>query len=114
MLALLPNTLALYGTNSGYTGNWTNNNGTIEIRSGSSNALGSGSVTMSTATTTFLSFNSTNDLVINNSIFGNGNVIKLNTNTVTLNGPNTYTGTTTISNGMLRIGASSSIANYVL
>ncbi len=111
MLTLLPNTLALYGTNSAYAGNWTNNNGTIEIRSGSVNALGSGSVTMSTASSTFLSFNTTNDLVISNSIYGSGQVLKLNTNTVPLYGTDTYTGATTISNGVLRIGPSSSIAN---
>jgi len=111
MLANLPNTLALYGTNSAYSGNWTNNNGTIEMRSGSVNALGSGSVTMTTANSTFLSFNSTNNLVINNPIYGNGNVIKLNTNTVTLNTNNTYTGATTISNGVLKIGANSSITD---
>jgi len=66
---------------------------------------------MTTANSTFLSFNSTNNLVINNPIYGNGNVIKLNTNTVTLNTNNTYTGATTISNGVLKIGANSSITN---
>ena len=104
------NTLAILGTNTSFTGNWTNNNGIIEIRSGSVNPLGSGTATLAT-TSTFLSFNSTNDLVITNSIFGVGAVAKFNSNTITLNGSNTFTGRTTISNGVLRIGANSSLTN---
>jgi fibronectin-binding autotransporter adhesin len=111
MLAVTPNTLSLFGTNSAFTGSWTNNDGTIEIESGSVNALGSGPVIMTLAGTTFLNFNSTNNLVITNSILGNGTVIKLNTDTVTLSAPNTYTGATIISNGVLQIGAGFSITN---
>jgi len=62
-----------------FTGNWTNNQGTLEIESGSVNPLGSGVVTMTAVNNTFLRFNSTNDLLITNSIFGNGAVIKFNT-----------------------------------
>jgi len=103
-------TLAILGTNTAFTGNWTNNNGVIEIRSSSVNPLGSGAVTLTTSST-FLSFNSTNDLVITNSIFGLGAIAKFNSNTITLNGSNTFTGRTTISNGVLRIGANSSLTN---
>lgn len=105
------NTVQISGTNTAFTGNWTNNQGTLEIVSGSVNPLGSGAVVVNAANNTFLSFNTTNNLVLANSIGGVGNVIKLNTNTVTLNGTNSYTGATTISNGVLQIGATSSITN---
>lgn len=105
------NTVQIFGTNSAYAGNWTNNQGTLEIESGSVNPIGSGSVILTVANNSFLSFNATNDLVITNSISGSGSVIKLNTGTVTLNGVNAFTGRTVVSNGVLRIGADSSITN---
>lgn len=114
MLPNTPNTLALLGTNTAFTGAWTNNNGTIEIESGSVDALGSGPVILTFGSTTFLSFNSTSDLVITNPIFGNGSVIKLNTNTVTLSATNTYNGATVISNGVLRIGTGFGLTNSSL
>ena len=79
------------GTNSGYTGNWTVTSGRLEIGNNSLNALGSGSVTIANPGS-FLTFNTTNDLVVNNQIDGIGGVWKLNTNTVTLSGNNTFAG----------------------
>ncbi len=108
------NTVQISGTNTAFTGSWTNNQGTLEIESGSVNPLGSGPVILGVLNNTFLSFNTTNDLLITNSISGSGSVIKFNTNTVTLNGINAFTGRTTISNGVLRIGANSSITNSTL
>jgi fibronectin-binding autotransporter adhesin len=108
------NTVQISGTNTAFTGSWTNNQGILEIESGSVNPLGSGALTMTLANSTFLNFNTTNALVITNSIFGSGAVGQFNTGTVTLNGVNTYTGTTTVSNGVLQIGANSSISNSAL
>src|ERR1035438_6035597 len=105
------NTVQISGTNSAFTGNWTNNQGTLEIQKGSVNPPGSGAVVLGLANNTFLNFNSTNALVITNAISGGGSVGKLNTNTVTLNGNNTFTGRTTISAGTLKIGANSSLTN---
>jgi autotransporter-associated beta strand protein len=45
-------------------------------------------------------------IVVNGSINGAGNIVKSGTSTLTLNGANTYTGTTTISNGTLRVDGS--------
>ena len=104
--------LILFGTNSAYSGNWTNITGIIEIPSGSSNALGSGSVTLNFSTSTFLIFNSTNNMVVSNAIYGIGNVIQMNTNTVTLAGTNAFTGYIQVNNrGVLQIGAGSSLTN---
>lgn len=105
------NSLILSGDNSAYTGNWTNASvfGGIKIESGTTNALGSGSIALVHSGASLI-INSTNDMVINNWIGGQGSVLKLNTNTVTLNGGNTFTGTFQITNGTLRLGASASIS----
>jgi autotransporter-associated beta strand protein len=101
------NSLILSGNNSAYSGNWTNAGtfGNIEILSGTTNALGSGSVTLVNAAD-YLEFNSTNDLVINNLIGGLGSVVKQNTGSVTLTADNTFTGNLTISGGTLALTGS--------
>jgi autotransporter-associated beta strand protein len=104
------NSVILSGNNSAYSGNWTNAStfGNIKILSGTINALGSGNVTLVNAGS-WLVFNSTNNLAVNNMISGLGSVVKQNTNTVTLNGNNTLTGSLQISNGILQLGDSASI-----
>ena len=106
--------VALFGTNSSFSGNWTNTSGTILVGNGSVNALGTGAVVLNFLTSTFLNFNTTSNITVNNSISGLGNVIKVNTNMVTLNGNLSYTGATTISNGVLQVGASSSLTSSFL
>jgi autotransporter-associated beta strand protein len=107
---LAPNVLYLAGNNSGYTGNWFNTGGGIEIWSSSVNALGSGNVSLQQFDNP-LTFNSTNDLVINNVIDGFGSVLKLNTNTVTLGGLNAFTGTNEVRAGVLKLGSASAISS---
>jgi autotransporter-associated beta strand protein len=104
------NSVILIGNNSAYSGNWTNAStfGYIKILSGATNALGSGGVILVNPNAS-LTINSTNNLVINSSISGVGSVVQENTNTVTLNGSNTFTGSLQISNGVLQLGASASI-----
>jgi fibronectin-binding autotransporter adhesin len=110
MLAPGTNNLVLFGNNSAYSGNWSNANGGLIIEGGTTNALGSGSVTLQVGDA-FLGFNSTNNLVISNSIFGDGSVIKWNTNTVNLSGNDTYTNSLIISNGVIQLGANYSLTN---
>ena len=110
MLAPGVNNLILFGTNTAYSGNWVDANGGLIIEGNTTNALGSGSVTLQVADA-FLDFNSTNNLVIGNPIYGNGSVVKWNTDTVTLNGSNTFTGSMIISNGVLQIGSGAAVAN---
>jgi autotransporter-associated beta strand protein len=104
------NSVILSGTNFAYSGNWTNAStfGNIEILSGTTNALGSGSITLVNAGS-WLVFNSTNNLVVNNLISGLGSVVQENTDTITLNGSNTFTGSLIISGGVLQLGARGSI-----
>ena len=112
-MIIATNSVMLSGTNFAYTGNWTNTSGFIQIVSGSTNALGSGNVTLVNASTS-LTINSTNGMVINNLISGLGSVIKLNTNTVTLNGNNAFTGSMVISNGVLKVGNATAISTASL
>jgi len=107
--------LLLFGTNSAYSGSWTNITGSIEVMSSSSNALGSGPVTLNFSTSTFLIFNTTNNIMVANSIAGPGNVIQMNTGTVTLAGNNTFTGFTEVTNGgTLQIGTGATLTNSSL
>jgi autotransporter-associated beta strand protein len=109
MLAPGANNVILFGTNTAYSGNWSNANGGIIVEGGTTNALGSGSVILQVADA-FLGFNSTNNLVVGNGIYGNGSVIKWNTNSVALNGTNTFTGSLIVSNGVIQIGNGSAIS----
>ena len=104
------NSVILSGNNSAYTGNWTNAStfGSIKILSGTTNALGSGSVILANPGASLV-FNSTNNLVVTGSISGAGSVIQENTNTVTLNGADTFTGPLQIRAGALQLGAGASI-----
>jgi autotransporter-associated beta strand protein len=106
------NSLILSGNNSAYTGNWTNasTSGSIKILSGTTNALGSGSVMLANPGAGLV-FNSTNNLVVNGSISGAGSVIQQNTNTVILNGVNTFTGPLQIRAGVLQLGDGASIGS---
>src|SRR6266852_2401600 len=103
MLAPGTNNVVLFGTNTAYSGNWSNANGGLIITGSTTNALGSGVVTLQVADA-FLGFNAANNLVVSNSIYGKGSVVKLNTNTVNLSGNNTFTGSLIISNGVLQPG----------
>ena len=104
------NSVILSGNNSAYNGNWTNAStfGSIKIINGTTNALGSGGVTL-VNTGSGLVLNSTDNLVVNGSINGAGSVIQENTDTVTLNGANTFTGPLQIRAGVLELGAGASV-----
>ncbi|MGN6556304.1 MAG: beta strand repeat-containing protein, partial [Verrucomicrobiota bacterium] len=101
-VAMVTNSLVLLGTNTAFSGNWTNTTGYIEIGSDALDPLGPGIVTLVNSTNA-LRFNATNNLVLNNVIQGLGGVAKLNSGTLTLGGNNTYTGSTAITNGVLKL-----------
>ena len=103
------NALVLLGTNTAFSGNWTNTLGRIEIGNNALNPLGSGKVVMTTSANA-LTLNATNDFTLANVIEGLGSVVKLNSNSVTLSGANTFTGSTVVSNGVLKLGNASAIA----
>jgi len=94
--------LVLYGTNTAFSGNWSNRVGRIEIGNNALDALGSGKVILVNFTNT-LTLNATNDFVVPNVIEGLGNLVKANSNTVTLSAANTFAGSTVVSNGVLKL-----------
>ncbi len=93
--------LALAGGNS-YSGLTTINSGyTLQIGTGGTNGtLGTGSV--SNAGT--LSFNRSDFYTASNAISGTGALSQIGSGTTILLGDNSYSGTTTVTNGMLQIG----------
>ncbi len=111
--AVATNALVLFGTNTAYSGNWTNTTGFIQISGGTTNALGSGSVKLVNAYN-FLAFNSTNSMAVGNQISGAGSVRKQNVNTVVLGANNTYTGTLAAQGGMLVLTGSGAQTSTVV
>jgi autotransporter-associated beta strand protein len=98
-------TLILNAANT-YAGTTTITSGTLQIGSGgTSGALGAGSVTDNG----ILIFNRSNNLSIFNAIGGSGSLQHLGTGSLTLGGANTYEGTTTVVNGLLKLANSSAL-----
>jgi filamentous hemagglutinin family protein len=88
-------------SNNTYSGTTTISDGTLQIGNGStSGSLGSGSV-IDNGT---LIFNRSDDITVANAISGTGELEQAGTGTTTLTSNNTYSGTTTISDGILQIG----------
>src|SRR6202453_2747800 len=67
MLAPGTNNVILFGTNTAYSGSWSNANGGLMIEGSTTNALGSGTVTLQVADA-FLGYNAINNMVIGNGI----------------------------------------------
>jgi fibronectin-binding autotransporter adhesin len=94
-------TLILSGANT-YTGTTTISAGTLRIGAGGiTGTLGTGPV-VNNAT---LAFNRSNAMTVANAISGAGAVQQVGSGTVILTGANTYSGTTTIGEGSLQVGA---------
>jgi autotransporter-associated beta strand protein len=91
-----------------FTGTLTNEAGG-NLYIGTNNSA-TGSVVGNIVNNNAISFNRTTDYTYSGVISGTGNIYKLGTNKLTLNGANTYTGTTNISAGTLALGASGTIA----
>ncbi len=95
-------TLIVTSTNN-YSGGTTINQGTLQIgNSGYSGTLGSGDV-VNDAT---LLFDRSATLIVSSSISGTGALTQAGTGTLILTGTNDYSGLTTISEGTLRVGNS--------
>ena len=115
-------TLVLSATST-YTGDTTISNGTltvtgtladttdVSVASGATYDVDqtdtiqslSGAGTINIASTNILTFGDANDKTIDGVIEGDGSIVKVGSSTYTLSGNNTYTGLTTISNGVIAI-----------
>jgi outer membrane autotransporter protein len=95
------NTVTFIADNT-YSGTTTiNTNSTLQLgKGGDSGTLGSGSVIDKGV----LVINRSDSLTFSNQISGTGNLIQEGTGTTILTENNTYSGTTTISNGVLQVG----------
>ena len=96
-------TLTLIGNNT-YVGGTVINAGVVQIgNGGTTGSLGTGAVTDNGE----LDFNLASSLTFSNAISGSGNIVQLGSGTTILTGANTYTGSTTVSNGVLVLDQSS-------
>jgi autotransporter-associated beta strand protein len=90
------NAVTLTGNNT-YTGGTTINAGTLQVgNGGTSGSIGTGN----TANESMLVFNRSDNVTYDGVISGAGSVVQQGSGTLMLNGVNTYTGLTTVSNGM--------------
>ena len=98
--------------NNAYVGGTTISNGTLQLGNGGTTGDAISNITNNAA----LIFNRSNDLTYSSIISGTGSVTKTGAGMLTFTKENTYTGTTTISNGTLRIGngATGSVAGNIV
>ncbi|PUE10843.1 hypothetical protein B9Z51_00355 [Limnohabitans sp. T6-5] len=91
---------ALYGVND-YSGATTISAGTLQVgNGGTSGHLGTGAIVDSGT----LAINHSDDVTLSQAISGGGGLTQSGAGTTTLTGANTYSGTTTISSGVLQVG----------
>ena len=93
-------TTILTGTNS-YSGGTTISAGVLQIGNGGTSGLIAGNV-VNNAT---LAFSRSDAVTFSGAISGSGSVMKLGTDTLTLSGNNSYTGSTTVAGGTLSISS---------
>ena len=102
-------TLTLTGSNT-YSGGTTISGGTLQIdNGGSSGAIPDGIVNNGT-----LAFNRSDTYVVSSPISGSGNLTQIGPGTLTLAGPNDYSGTTLVSGGTLALANSAALQQSTL
>lgn len=99
-------TVRLGGANT-YTGLTTVSAGVLAIGTGGA----TGSIVSNVNNNSTLIFNRTTDYTYGGDISGNGSIFKVNSNTLTLTGTNTYTGTTHIEGGTLVFSSLANLGN---
>lgn len=99
-------TLIITG-NNGAVNNKIISAGTLQVGNGGT----SGTLTGNVLNNATIAFNRSDDLFYNGVISGNGSLIKDGPNRLTLTGTSSYTGSTTITNGILEIAADSNIGS---
>ena len=98
----------IFSTANSYAGVTSINAGVLQIGAGgTSGSLGSGNVNNSAS----LVFNRSDSFTVTNLISGSGSLTKSGAATLTLSGPNSYSGVTSILSGVLSISASNNLGN---
>jgi fibronectin-binding autotransporter adhesin len=93
----------IFANDQTYSGGTTINAGTLQLGSGSGGGT-AGSVLGNIVNKSALVANRSNDMTIAGVISGSGTLAQIGNGTTILTGNNTYTGTTTITNGTLQLG----------
>jgi autotransporter-associated beta strand protein len=89
-----------------YTGTTTISTGVFQVGDGSTTgSISDGSVVNNAS----VIFKRSNDYTISNAISGTGTVQKLGAGTLTFSGGNSYTGVTTVTQGVLKLGATNAL-----
>ena len=106
-------TQTLIGINT-YTGDTTISGGTLSISGAGQLASGNYAGNIAVSASAALEYGSSADQILSGVISGDGELVKTNSGALTLTGPNTYTGDTTIDEGTLRIGGAGQLdsGNY--
>lgn len=99
-------TVRLGGANT-YTGTTTVSGGVLTIGTGGA----TGSIVSDVVNNSTLIFNRTTDYTYAGDISGSGSIFKVNSNTLTLTGTNTYAGTTNIEGGVLEFSSLSNLGS---
>lgn len=108
-----PGLLVLTGANT-VSGSLTISAGSVQIGSSNVNSGTTGTMPFSSVINEgALMFDRSDSLSFANVISGSGNVLQIGSGTITLSGDNTYTGTTTISAGVLQLGSGGTNGNLV-
>ena len=95
-------TLTLSSGQNDYTGNTIISGGTLQVGGGgASGSVGSGNITNNS----LLVFNRSDSVTFTNVIRGAGSMVQQGSGTLTLTAANTFTGTTTVSNGTLVVSS---------
>ncbi|MCX6182410.1 MAG: autotransporter-associated beta strand repeat-containing protein [Bacteroidetes bacterium] len=98
----------VYGVTNTYDGATTISAGTLQVGNGSTTGSIASTSIVNNAT---LTYNRSDDITISAVISGTGGVTQYSTATLTLSGANTYTGTTFVYAGKIKLGATGVISN---
>ena len=102
-------TLTLTNTNT-YTGTTTVGDGFLQVGAGATvGTLGTAGVTLNAPGT--LVFNRSDDVTVSNVLSGAGNIKKIANNTLSLTGSNSFTGSSWIAQGSVRLGNGAALGN---
>ena len=106
--------LTVVSDNSAFTGSWIVRNGILRLGNGGASGLLGGTQVALTNTDSCLAINRSNAVTLAQSIGGIGSIRQEGAGTTTLTGVNTYSGGTTIDQGVVRVVSPGTLGSGVL